>query len=329
MPIDGDDVCGPTDGLTLNIYSPRHGVRLPSDDREVLLPATLHLNTVDVAWELLNSFPPGAASRNSPVRPFVAVVAPLSTLKWLTVALLERHHQPASLGLEAIGATGYPVTAHSRSWLEQAWGAPVIDNYSLSELPGYAYPSPRTGFLHATITDVWFELIDPITATPIRPRAGALGELVATTTHLSRLPLLRYRTGDIVELGAFEPELKSTGIRFRGRLSSSLVGQGKRRYLALSRDLLEVGEACADVALEPHPAEVLRLVPPCDIGVPKLLVDNNDGPRLRIETRFDPSRYPARADTVRESFAAVVDTSVRIELMRPGSLDVHHLVRKL
>lgn len=314
--------------LTLNIYSPRHGVRHVGADDEVLLPATLHANTIDVAWDLL---------RND--RRFDALVCPLSTLKWLTVGLLERGRDLSKLRLDVVGATGYPVTSFARAWLEGAWGCRLVDNYSLSELPGYAYPSVHTGFQHWVTDDVWFELIDPVTKRAVRATTGALGELVATPLlpAAKRMPLVRYRTGDVVEVGPVEKrgDFKGRrGMRFRGRINQSIIGTSigasarTSRYLALSRDLLELGEALPDVAMELHPAEVLRLVPPCDVGVPKILVDNA-ARQVRVELRYDPARYPSRALDVAAAFSGVVHASVAIDLCRPGTLDVHALVRKL
>jgi hypothetical protein len=327
VPFDDDDAAGSMrkrpKQLTLVIYSPRHGVRHAGADDEVLLPATLHANTIDVAWDLL---------RND--RRFDALVCPLSTLKWLTVGLLERGHDLGKLRLDVVGATGYPVTSFSRAWLEGAWGCRLVDNYSLSELPGFAYPSRVTGFQHWVNGDVFFELVDPLTARTVPGKTGALGELVATSLlpAAKRMPLVRYRTGDIVEVGPVEKsgDFKGRrGIRFRGRTSQSILGPGQARYRALGRDLLELGEALPDVAMEPHPAEVLRLVPPCDVGVPKILVENGRRPRVRVELRFDPARYPGRALDVAAAFRDVVHESVPIDLVRPGTLDVHALVRKL
>ncbi len=308
--------------LTLRMYSPRHGVRHASADDEVLLPATLHANTIDVAWDLLTND-----------KRFDALVCPLSTLKWLTVGLLERGRDLAKLGLKVVGTTGYPMTSFARAWLEDAWGCRLVDNYSLSELPGYAFPSAFTGFQHWVSPHVWFELIDPVTLRAVRPNTGALGELVATSLlpAAKRMPFVRYRTGDVVEVGPVEKrgDFKGRrGIRFRGRITQSVIAPRGERYRALSRDLLELGEALPDVGMEPHPAEVLRLVPPCDVGVPRILVESAHN-RVRIELRFDPSRYPSRALDVAAAFRSVVHKSVDIDLCRPGTLDVHALVRKL
>lgn len=319
-PPDGDAVHHEQEARTLQIVSPRHGSRPPGGARTIL-PATLHRNLVDVTHDLLRG------------GRFHTLVAPLSTLKWLTVGLERDGVSPATLGVRLVGTTGYPLTRHTRAWLEPAWRASLVDNWSMSELRGHAHPCSACGFAHWLGAPVWWELVDPLAGAPVRPATGALGELVATTLlpHGARMPLLRYRTGDIVEVGPACPAAPAPGargMRFRGRLSSSLLDTSRKsaRPLLLSRDLLEVTEALPDVAFEPHPAERLALVPPSDLGVPKARVHEG---RLVVELRYDPARFPARAREVRQVLAATCLGDVEIELLPPGQLDFTREARKL
>lgn len=298
----------PGDEATLQIVSPRHGVR-PSEGARTILPATLHRNTVDVVAELL------ASGR------YRTLVAPLSTLKWITVALVDAGVSCGAFGLQAIGTNGYPVTRHARRWLEPLWRAPLFDNWSMSELRGYAHPCSGCGFGHWVGAPTWFELIEPRGVGPRGARA-TIGELVATMLlpHGERMPLIRYRTGDLMERGPPCARSGTRGLRFRGRTSTSIAGA------VLSRDLLEVTEATPDVAMEPHPAEVLGLVRRCDIGVPKARVV--DG-RIEVELRWDPARYAERASEVRALLATACLRPTEIVLHPPGALDFTREARKL
>ncbi len=310
---------------SIRLYSPRHGVPTP-DGRRVFLPATLHPNTVDVLDDLLNS--KGA-------RKFRYLVGPLSALKWLTVALLERGVSPARYQLRGVGTTGHALTMHARSWLEPLWRAPFFDNYSLSELRGFAHPCASCGFSHWHGAPTHFELIDPLRA---KPSPGPLGELVATALvpGALRMPLIRYRTGDVVEVGPSCRRTGTRGVRFRGRISQSLLGASREgtRYLVLSRDLQEVAEAQADVALEPHPAEVLERVPPSDIGVPRAKIDF-EKKSVKVELRYDPARHPLRAAEVKAEIERGLfghkpkKGAPVIELLRPGSVDTRREGLKL
>ncbi|MBI4818593.1 MAG: hypothetical protein HY791_20160 [Deltaproteobacteria bacterium] len=268
---------------TLVIFSPRHGVRSADGPGRIGLPATLHPNTVDVALDLLGG-------REPRIR---FLVAPLSTLKWMTVAMEKRGVDLGSFGIGAIGTTGYPLTDHARRWLGRAWSAQLFDNYSLSEIPGYAGECESCEYQHWHGPPVIAELVDPLTGRVID---GKEGELVLTTLvpAVLRMPLIRYRTGDYVERG---PACRSrSGIRFLGRVGHSLFARrdGRSRPVVLSRDLLELGESAVDVAMHPHPAETLGRVPPSDLGVPKILVDTS-ARRIRAELRYAPERYPEAA----------------------------------
>lgn len=318
----------------LEIYSPRHGVRMDGDPSRVLLPATLHPNTVDVVVDLLSARPRDRRAR------IQTIVAPLSTLKWITVALEERRVDASSFGVVEIGVTGYPLTAHARAWLSHAWGAPVFDNYSLSEIAGYAWECDRCAHLHYEGARVVAELVDPVSLARVPVKERAMGELVLTTCvpDVLRMPLIRYRTGDVVVVGPVCDVDGARGIVFRGRLAHSLVdgvGRGARAaYRILSRDLLEFGEATPDIAMHPHAIEVLGRVPPSDVGVPKIVVDQA-ARVVRAELRYDPARYPARAASVavalreRVFLKGAAASGVRIELVRPGALDVAKMALKL
>lgn len=305
---------------TLELYSPSHGLRDAGSDR-ILLPAVAHLNTVEVLHDLLSGQAPAVRY----------LVVPLPTLKWITVALQQRGHDRAPYNLRAIGTTGYPLTAHARSWLGPFWRVRLFDNYSLSELPGYALECRHCGFFHWQGSPMLFELVDPATGMATR---GKLGELVATTLLPARprMPLIRYATGDVVERGPVCQRENKRGLRFRGRQPHSLtrIVDGQTRYLLLSRDLLEVTEALPDIAMQPHPAERLGLVPGADLGVPKARIDAGRN-LLEVELRYDPARYPHRAQEVRRQLLAVCLRRPHpdVVLHRPGSLDVQRLAREL
>ncbi|MBI2378750.1 MAG: hypothetical protein HYV07_32445 [Deltaproteobacteria bacterium] len=300
---------------TLRVQSPRHGLSRSANAGELVFYATLHENTIDVLRDLLEEHRPRA------------LVAPVSTLKWVTVALEERGLVPQQFGLSVVGTTGYLLTRAARRWLEIAWGAPFLDNWSMSELDGFAHPCKACGHAHWVGAPTWFELID---ATTQRPTRHDFGELVATTLlpHGASMPLVRYRTGDLIMRGPLCRGRGRRGMRFLGRSQMSAIRQG--RPLALSGELQEVGESLPDIAQVLHPAERLGLVPVSDIGVPKLRArQGGSGWIVDAELRFDPGRFPARANVVRELIAARVHRDVRIILHRPGTLDLSRLARKL
>jgi len=88
-----------------------------------------------------------------------------------------------------------------RERISAAWqGAEVLDHYGMTEIGPVAFQ--RTGqpdVLWVNEDSYFAEVIDPHTLAPAAP--GALGELVITSLGRTAWPLLRYRTGDLVQRG--------------------------------------------------------------------------------------------------------------------------------
>ncbi len=93
-----------------------------------------------------------------------------------------------------------PWSNSMRDEIEQIWNLQATDIYGLSEMigPGVAQECCHKDGLHI-FSDVFFpEIIDPLTGKEVLP--GEKGELVITTFTKKGIPLLRYRTRDIVSI---------------------------------------------------------------------------------------------------------------------------------
>lgn len=97
------------------------------------------------------------------------------------------------------GEPGGSVPA-TRALLERLWpNARVVDHHGMTEIGPVSYECPeRTGTLHIIESAFFPEVIHPETQEPIGP--GERGELVLTNLGRLGSPLLRYRTGDIVQI---------------------------------------------------------------------------------------------------------------------------------
>ncbi len=106
---------------------------------------------------------------------------------------------PAAESSWEIGIFGAePWSEAMRKEIEKTWGITAIDIYGLSEIigPGVACECQYKNGLHLQ-SDVFYpEVIDPGTTRPVPP--GTPGELVLTPITKIGMPLLRYRTRDIV-----------------------------------------------------------------------------------------------------------------------------------
>lgn len=89
-----------------------------------------------------------------------------------------------------------------RSRIETAWGARVIDHWGMTEIGALGVECVENpAGLHLLESECIAEIIDPETLNPATPDGTGVrrGELVITNLGRIGSPLLRYRTGDLVE----------------------------------------------------------------------------------------------------------------------------------
>lgn len=120
-----------------------------------------------------------------------------------------------------------------RQKIEEAWGARVIDHWGMTEvgpLAGECVENP--GGLHILETECIAEIIDPTTGATVGSGEWGVGsenseaqpirgELVITNLGRTGSPMIRYRTGDIVEL---DPEPCPCGRQLM-RLKGGILGR--------------------------------------------------------------------------------------------------------
>ncbi|HJP36114.1 MAG TPA: AMP-binding protein [Gammaproteobacteria bacterium] len=83
--------------------------------------------------------------------------------------------------------------------IETAWGARCYDHVGATEVGAWGFTCQADGAgMHLNEHDFVFEVIDPESTQPAAE--GERGELVITNFGRQCMPLLRYRTGDLVEL---------------------------------------------------------------------------------------------------------------------------------
>ena len=103
--------------------------------------------------------------------------------------------QLAGRGLKVICTTSEMLTDVDRKAIAAAFGVPVFDSYGLRE-GGLVGHECEHGTMHTMDEQVILETVDPRTGQP----TGGEGELVLTNIVSPVMPVIRYRTGDIVTL---------------------------------------------------------------------------------------------------------------------------------
>jgi phenylacetate-CoA ligase len=160
---------------------------------------------------------------------------------------------------------------HVCSRIEKVWpGASVVDHHGMTETGPVSYECPRrAGVLHVMESAFVAEVVDPSTGVAVA--VGGRGELVLTTLQRVGSPLLRYRTGDLVELGTGgrcecgSDEMSLVG-GILGRTDDMLVVRGVNIYPAAVEEVIrrfaDVAEYRVEVDEDRSLAELRVLVEP-------------------------------------------------------------------
>lgn len=140
-----------------------------------------------------------------------------------------------------------------RARIERAWGARCYDHAGATEVGAWAFAcQARRDALHLNELDFAFDVIDPESLAPVPD--GARGELVVTTLGRHGMPVLRYRTGDVVERVS-EPcacGLTLACIRggVLGRVDDMLIVRGVNVYPAAIDNIVRTIPAIVEYEVE-------------------------------------------------------------------------------
>lgn len=144
----------------------------------------------------------------------------------------------------------------TRAHIARLWnGARVVDHHGMTETGPVSYGCPkRPGVLHVIESAYIAEVIDPASGRAIPP--GASGELVLTNLGRTGSPLLRYRTGDVVERAVdHRCECGRCELAFEGgmlgRTDDMVVVRGVNVYPSAVEDILR-GAGVAEYRVEIH-----------------------------------------------------------------------------
>jgi phenylacetate-CoA ligase len=136
--------------------------------------------------------------------------------------------------------------------IEELWpGAKVVDHHGMTEVGPVSYGCPkRARVLHVIESSYIAEIIDAVTGV-----AADRGELVLTNLGRIGSPLIRYRTGDIVERSKHEQcECGSFDLALEGgilaRTDDMVVVRGVNLYPSAIEDVLRGCDGVAEYRVE-------------------------------------------------------------------------------
>ncbi|PYT59605.1 MAG: phenylacetate--CoA ligase [Acidobacteria bacterium] len=107
--------------------------------------------------------------------------------------------------------------ARTKARIEAAWEAKCFDHAGASEVGAHSFECElQPGGIHIIESEFIIEVIDPQTGAELPP--GETGELVITNLGRPGFPVIRYRTGDLVQLNLAPCACGRTYARFDGGL---------------------------------------------------------------------------------------------------------------
>ncbi len=194
-----------------------------------------------------------------------------------------------------------------RSRIETLWPAAcVVDHHGMTETGPVSYQCPkRPCVLHVLESDYVAEVINPQSSQPVAP--GTAGELVLTNLGRLGSPLLRYRTGDMVQQGANLPcecgsyELALQG-GILGRTDDMVTVRGVNLYPSAVEEIVRACDGIAEYRVE--------------IRTQRELAELS----LEVEPSAECKDSAALAERLRRNLGKAFTLRIPVSIVPPGSL---------
>ena len=152
-----------------------------------------------------------------------------------------------------------------RNRIESAWGARVIDHWGMTEIGALGTECEQgPGGLHILETECIAEIIDPETGAAVTPDQHGVrrGELVLTNLGRVGSPLIRYRTGDLIETDPTPCPCGRSLLRLRGgilgRADDMLTIRGNNVFPSSVEALLREFDQIAEYRIEVRTARSMH-----------------------------------------------------------------------
>lgn len=250
-------------------------------------------------------------------RPRAAMMTP-SLAEHLIKRFSDANFDPRDLRLQAlyvVGEIGVGIP-EVKARIEDAYGCRVYDwTAPMGQTLAFSCDSDEYHGLHAVTPDLDLyplDLIDPDTRRPIEIQDGSIGEAMYTSLQRRAMPLLRYASGDIIQVFTAEcPGCGFAGPRVKviGRSDDMLIIKGANVYPAAIKQVV--------AGFAPAVTGEMRIVldnPPPRVTPPlKLKLEHADSTgSLELE---------ALAEAIRDKLSRTLRVKPEIIWTAPGSLD--------
>jgi phenylacetate-CoA ligase len=201
----------------------------------------------------------------------------------------------------------------TKKMIEESWGATCYDHAGATEVGAFGFQCQfRSDTMHVNEDEFIVEVIDPATGAEVK--AETAGELVITNLGRLGSPVIRYRTGDFVQLSAQACPCGRPFILLRGgvlgRVDDMVIVRGVNVFPSAVENILREFPEIEEFRIETFEREAMRQL--------KLVVEPI------ADRDFEPELRERVSKVVRERIGLRPD----VELVAPGTLPRFELKAK-
>ncbi len=201
----------------------------------------------------------------------------------------------------------------TKKMIEESWGAKCYDHAGATEVGAFGFEcESQSGGIHVNEEEFIVEVVDPQTGEPTPP--GEKGELIITNLGRICSPLIRYRTGDLVQVKnpsclCGRPFVMLEG-GVLGRADDMIIVRGVNVFPSAVENVLREFSEIEEFRVEILEKEAMREL------------------KLIIEPRSDQSVPPNLVEQVGQRIRERIGLRPQVELVGQGALPRFELKAK-
>jgi len=193
----------------------------------------------------------------------------------------------------------------TRKSIEEAWGAQCFDHPGATEVGAWGFEClSHTGGVHVNEREFIAEVIDPKTGETVKE--GERGELIMTNLGRICSPVIRYRTGDLVQPSyrpcpCGRPFLRLEG-GVLGRVDDMIIVRGVNVFPSAIENIMREFAEIEEFKIETFARGEMREL------------------KLTLEPRADCAAIPSLDEKVARRFRDRLGLRPEVEIVAPGTL---------
>jgi phenylacetate-CoA ligase len=218
-------------------------------------------------------------------------------------------------GIDLAGQSAVRITIHAgepgasipstKKMIEESWGAKCYDHAGATEVGAFGFEcQSQPGAIHVNEEEFIIEIINSNTGEQAPP--GEKGELIITNLGRSCSPLIRYRTGDLVQsrrqfCACGRPFILLEG-GVLGRADDMIIVRGVNVFPSAIENVLREFPEIDEFRVEIFERAAMKEI------------------KFILEPRLDPSAVAGLSEKVRQRVRERIGLRPEIEVVAPGTL---------